>query len=217
MGDGKKGSGKIAANLSREKVNKMIVEMRAYYANAQGKRAQNVMHYQSESAPSSTDPYQIASQFASGFDSVIETLLTSCLCPDTVLSAYSSKVADGSGGPTFSEGIGVPGTQTGHSLSMLVAANIALLPGTPPYKRKIGHIFVPAMPETFCDGDLLTTIGDAFYGALANGFSLPVTAAGVQWQMVIFDRTTKTGTPISDFVIKPNVSGHRRRLRPVVA
>lgn len=195
----------------------MIIELRQYFANGQGKRAQNVLHFQSQTVPSVSDPYQAATAFASAYATAVQTALLACIGTDTFLSAYSAKVADGSGGPTFSTGVGIVGTEASASLSMLVAANLALLPGAPPYKRKEGHIYVPAMPETFCDGDLLSGRGFAAYTTYATAVNTPISAAGTLWDLVIFDRATKVGTAISDLVVKANVSGHRRRLRPVVA
>lgn len=195
----------------------MIIELRQYFANGQGKRAQNVLHFQSQTVPSVSDPYQAATAFANAYATAVQTALLACIGNDTVLSAYSAKVADGSGGPTFSTAIGVVGTASAPSLSMLVAANIALLPGAPPYKRKEGHIYVPAMPDTFCDGDVLSMAGFTAYTAYAAAANTPISAAGTLWDLIIYERATKVGTPISDLVVKANVSGHRRRLRPVVA
>lgn len=217
MGDGKKGSGDHAQKLCRAKGEHMIIELRQYFANAQGKRAQNVLHFQSQTVPTVGDPYQAATALASAYATSVQAALLACIGNDTVLSAYSAKVADGAGGPTFSTAVGVAGSATAPSLSMLVAANIALLPGAPPYKRKEGHIYVPAMPDTFCDGDQLSSAGFTAYSAYAAAVNTPISAAGTLWDLVIYDRATQVGTAISDSVVKANVSGHRRRLRPVVA
>lgn len=194
-----------------------VQEVRIYYSNPQGKRAQNVIHLQANGAPASANPFTTSNILLSAFKTTLETDILQCLCGDTSVDAYTAKRITNSGGPTAVLVGGGTGGVVGNSLSMLVAANLCLLPDNPPFARKEGHIFMPAIPDSFVDADELQagafTAYNQFLGDLYNG----LLADGATWYPVIFDRNTKAAGVTSTFVVRKNVSGHKKRVRPTVS
>lgn len=191
-----------------------VQEVRLFWSNSQGKRAQNVFHMQAQTAPVSANPLGTSNLLATALNTALQTLLLDVICSDTALEAIGCRRVNNGGGPAISSVINAAGNATGNSLSMIVAANCVLFPDSPPFQRKEGHIYFPAVPEQFVDGDAFQTAGLTAYTNLMNGIYAGVTADGANWLPVIYDRKTSTASTTTLHGVRANVSGHGRRIRP---
>lgn len=193
-----------------------VYEVRVYYSNTDGKRSQNVIHYMFTIAPLGTDPFVTAGDLLAVFDTDNSADLQSALCVDTTITAYTARKVNDGGGPTNVRFVNLPGSVAGDSLTMLASANLRLIPAMAPYARKTGHIYIPSIPELYCDTDVYTSEGLSAYNALALSFATPMTVDTGTANVCIYDRTTSTGAPISQIQLAPTVTGMRRRSRPKI-
>lgn len=190
-----------------------VYELRVFYANADGKRAQNVMHWEASTPPVSSDVFVVAGLIASGFSGANMTALRACLGSDTQVVALACKRVNNGGGPTATLLINQPGTVDSQCISMLVSECLTLIQSAAPFNRKLGKIFVPAVPETFVTTDVLMAAGYTAYGAYTTALLGPIMESGSAFNLGIYDRTSHLFTNISDIRIRLTVSGLRRRGR----
>jgi hypothetical protein len=194
-----------------------VYELRIYYSNLDGKRAENVLHVQPQSAPASADPFTVAGDVLTAWRLANETFLVQLLGTDVTITAYSGKRVNNGGGPTASLLSGVPGLGGSQCVSMLAAANLAMLPPTAPFARKTGHVYVPGVYEGSWLGDVIDptflTAATAYASALVTTF----VANGATWETVIYDRTTTTAVVPNNIICRPTITSLRRRTRPKIA
>lgn len=194
-----------------------IYEVKLFWADQDSKRAENVMNWQFVAPPISTDPFAVAGLVANGFLTLCQTQLLLCVSVDVTLTAITCRRVNNAGGPTWSLALNDAGTRTGATFSNAIAVNICEIPGAAPYRRKEGHFYLGGIVTTDVIGDAIQGALHALITTLYGEWSSSFTVSGALMFQVIFDRTTKIGTPIADYVIRPTITPMGRRLKPRAA
>jgi hypothetical protein len=107
------------------------------------------------------------------------------------------------------------GTDAGDLADSALAANLRLLPATPPYRSREGHVYVggiaaPNLVENaFVSGFVSTLVG------LADNLALTFPAGGGgDWQLVILDKSLLSPKDVSNVLVVNKPVHLRRRMSP---
>lgn len=194
-----------------------VYEVRLYWAGPEGKRWENVMYYQSNAEPTESDPFVVAQDIVDGFNTVQAAAMLVAVSTSVTLTAISARRVNNGGGPTYTQPINSPGTRTGDMMTDAVAFNLCSIPSAAPYQRKEGHVYLGGIVASDVVGDAIQSAIRVILLELVDALGLAISAAGAEFNLVLWDRTTQIARTIADWVIRPTISALKRRLRPRVA
>lgn len=191
-----------------------IYQLRIGGVNGKGNFSENILHFQSSEA-STFSKLAYANEIITAWLANIQAAFLACLGNDYVVNIIDCKAVNGGGGPTANQIVNGAGGFGSGSSSSALAANLVIFTAAP--NNRQGHVYIPGVPTSGIDSDVLQTDYVSVLNDLGALLIVPMTGAhGSNITYGVYTRKTDSFHAALTWDVRSKVTAFNQRLRPVV-
>lgn len=182
---------------------------------AEGQLWENVLHFESNVASSST-PLTIAGNLVSAWTASCLTTFKACLGDDALITGYKVRRVNNSGSPQLLNPISPVSGNFGGDCAVASVGGVILSYYTQSSKTRSGRIFMAAFPTSAYDDGTFLAPYPANVAAFITALTGTLTSGGTTFHFGVWAEKTTTFFLPSLVKLSGHLGTQRRRLLPVM-